>query len=196
MREMLEDIGYVDCQVIDILTEGASLAGEIASSPIFESQFKPCLATLSQLEVDATKRNEVIMNMTKSSGSKETDRQLLDETRLEVEKGWAEGPIPLESLPAGSVISRRFPLVQGNKTRMIDDYSISGVNDSCVINNKLDLHAIDTLCAMVRNFFMGCGAMGKDCSLVAKIYDLKSAYRPSPCQSSPLQICFCERLQL
>ena len=35
MREMLEDIGYVDCQVIDILTEGASLAGEIASSPIF-----------------------------------------------------------------------------------------------------------------------------------------------------------------
>jgi hypothetical protein len=47
MREMLEDIGYVDCQVIDILTEGASLAGEIASSPIFESQFKPCLATLS-----------------------------------------------------------------------------------------------------------------------------------------------------
>ena len=198
MREMLEDIGYVDCQVIDILTEGASLAGEIASSPIFESQFKPCLATLSQLEVDATKRNEVIMNMTKSSRSKETDRQLLDETRLEVEKGWAEGPIPLESLPAGSVISRRFPLVQGNKTRMIDDYSISGVNDSCVINNKLDLHAIDTLCAMVRSFFMGCGAMGKDCSLVAKTYDLKSAYRQVPVNPAHYKYAFvsvynCER---
>ena len=108
------------------------------------------------------------MNMTKSSGSEETDRQLLEETRLEVEKGWAEGPIPFESVAAGSVISRRFPLIQGRKTRMIDDYSISGVNDSCVINNKLDLHIIDTFCALVRSFFLGCGAIGKDCSLVAR----------------------------
>ena len=45
------------------------------------------------------------MNMTKSSGSEETDRQLLEETRLEVEKGWAEGPIPFESVAAGSVTS-------------------------------------------------------------------------------------------
>ena len=198
MREMLEDIGYKDCQVVDILTEGASLAGEIASSPIFASQFKPCLATLSQLEVDAGKRNEVIMNMTKSSGSEETDRQLLEETRLEVEKGWAEGPIPFESVAAGSVISRRFPLIQGSKTRMIDDYSISGVNDSCVINNKLDLHIIDTFCALVRSFFLGCGAIGKDCSLVAKTYDLKSAYRQVPVHPAHYKYAFvsvynCER---
>jgi hypothetical protein len=180
MREMLEDIGYADCQVVDVLSTGASLAGEVSSSPIFESQFKPCLATLAQLESEAQKRNEVILNMTKTSGSAETDRQLLAETRLEVERGWAEGPIPINELPPGSLISRRFPLVQGNKTRMIDDYSISGVNDSCIIHNKLDLHVIDTFCAVVRSFFLGCGTAGKDSSLLAKTYDLKSAYRQVP----------------
>ena len=111
LREMLEDIGYEDCQVVDILTEGASLAGEISASPIFEAQFKPCLATLRQLEADAEKRNEVILNLIKSSGSPEIDRQLLDETKLEVQRGWAEGPISGQEMAKGPVISRRFPLV-------------------------------------------------------------------------------------
>ena len=73
-----------------------------------------------------------------------------------------------------------FLLVQGNRTRMIDDYSISGVNDSCVIHNKLDLDVIDAFCAVVRSFFLGCNAVGKSSGLVAKTYDLKSAYRQVP----------------
>lgn len=80
----------------------------------------------------------------------------------------------------GATISKRFPLTQGDKTRMIDDFSISGVNDSCEIHNKLDLHMIDTFCAVVKQYFRACSSMGQDCSLVAKTYDLKSAYRQVP----------------
>ena len=113
--------------------------------------------------------------MTKSSGSEEEDRKLLEETQLEVERGWSEGPIPIAELSEDAVISRRFPLVQGSRTRMIDDYSVSGVNDSCVIHNKLDLHVVDTFCALVRKYFAECGKSQVDSSLLGKTYDLKNA---------------------
>ena len=38
---------------------------------------------------------------------------------------------------------------------MIDDYSISGVNDSCTLNSKLDLHVIDTFVATIKAYFQG-----------------------------------------
>ena len=33
---------------------------------------------------------------------------------------------------------------------MIDDFSISGVNDSCEIHSNIDLHNIDTFCALIK----------------------------------------------
>ena len=54
--------------------------------------------------------NEAVMRMTTSSGNAEFDEQLLAETLLEVEKGRAEGPFPLDSLEPGATVSRRFPL--------------------------------------------------------------------------------------
>ena len=63
---------------------------------------------------------------------------------------------------------------------MIDDFSISGVNDSCEVNNKLDLHMIDTFCSLVKMFFRRCAETSSDSSLNAKTYDLKSAYRQMP----------------
>ena len=39
----------------------------------------------------------------------------------------------------GSTISRRFPLQQGQKIRMIEDYSVSGVNDSLHYPHKVGL---------------------------------------------------------
>ena len=48
---------------------------------------------------------------------------------------------------------------------MIDDFSISGVNDSCEAESKIDLHRIDTFCSLVRCYFEGCGAHGATSSL-------------------------------
>ena len=183
-REMLEDIGYEDVQALNLLSEGATLAGEVAKSEAFETQFKPCLATIEQLEGDSARRNQLVLQMTCSSGSEETDLQLLEETELEIKKGWAEGPFQLQDLEEGSTISRRFPLVQPNKTRMIDDFSISGVNDSCVSHNRVDLHLVDTFCAMVKCFFGRCNQAGVDSELRAKTYDLTSAYRQVPIKPS------------
>ena len=179
-KEILDDIGFLDTGALDLLSGGSPLAGPIEASPSFEAQFRPCLATVEQLTNNAPKMNEAVLRMTTSSGDLSLDKQLLEETLAEVEKGWAEGPFQLVDLPEGSTISRRFPLTQGAKTRMIDDFSISGVNDSCEVSNKLDLHMIDTFCSLIKLYFRQCTAGGRQSGLRAKTYDLKSAYRQVP----------------
>jgi hypothetical protein len=109
-------------------------------------------------------------------------------TREEVRLGWAVGPIA--QVPKGSVVSRRFPLAQRNKTRMIDDYSISGVNDTASSHKKVDLHMVDTFAAVLREFFQRCGEHGKASEILAKTYDLKSAYRQVPIKEEHLQFSY------
>ena len=128
--------------------------------------------------------------MTKSAGSPDLDSAVLKETMEEIEKGWADGPWPLEALEQGATISRRFPLQQGDKIRMIDDYSISGVNDSCTLNSKLDLHVVDTFVATIKAFFQAMTAAGRETLVLAKTYDLKSAYRQVPVLSSHLKFAY------
>ena len=79
------------------------------------------LMTAEQLERGASKRNETILATTVTSGDEELDRLMLKETRKELAKTWVRGTFSLRGLQPGSVISRRLPLVQPNKTRMIDD---------------------------------------------------------------------------
>ena len=188
--EILDSIQYEDKAALNILREGSTLAGRIESCCIFEQQFKPCLMTLDQLEGGAKRRNQAILAMTCSCGDEALDQQVLAETRAELEKQWARGPFELDTLPEGAVISRRFPLVQSNKVRMIDDFSISGINDSCTIHSKIDLHMIDTLGAVIRRYFQACGAKECDSRLLAKTFDLKSAYRQVPIQSQHLKYAF------
>lgn len=157
------------------------MAGDVVSSLVFQESYKPCLTTLEQLQENVAKRNQLILGMTKSSGDKRLDMAVLEETKAEIRLGWADGPWSLDSLEEGATVSRRFPLDQHDKIRMIDDYSISGVNDSCTVNAKLDLHVVDTFVATIKSYFAGMQASQKDtASLLAKTYDLKSAYRQIP----------------
>ena len=151
-REILSDLEYDDMGALALLENGATSAGEIEQTNIFQTQFKPCLVTMEQLTSDASRRNEFILSLTKNPGDLALDERLLAETREELECGWAEGPFDVGSLEPGATKSRRFALVQGPKTRMIDDFSISRMKDSCIIHNKIDLHLIDTFAAVIKYF--------------------------------------------
>ena len=186
-REIFESLNYEDIEVLQLLEKGSTLAGEIDSSSMFQPSFKPCIITVQQLESQAEMRNNLVMRMTRSSGDKALDEAVLRETREEIACRWADGPWNLDDLEYGSTISRRFPLQQGQKIRMIDDYSVSGVNDSCTIHTKLDLHVVDTFIAAIQAYFDGMAALGRDSSLVAKTYDLKSAYRQVPVRNDHLK---------
>ena len=70
---------------------------------------------------------------------------------------------------------------------MIDNYTVSGVNDSCTIHTKLDLHVVDTFIAAVRFYFDDMMRLGRETSLQAKTYHLKSAYRQVPIREDHLK---------
>lgn len=126
----------------------------------------------------------MVLNLTKSSGDPELDHVLLSETLEEISLGWIEGPFGLEDLEPGAAISRRFALRQGAKARLIDDFSVSGVNDFCVSHGKIELRLVDAFPSLIRAFFKQGKLKGDDCSLQAKTYDLKSAYRQVPIHPS------------
>ena len=189
-KEILESLHYEDIEALKILEEGSTLAGEIEGAKVFQQAYKPCLSTLEQLEENAEKRNLLVLSMTKSSASLDLDAAVLQETRDEVNKGWADGPWSLEQLEKGATISKRFPLAQGEKVRMIDDYSVSRVNDSCTVNSKLDLHMIDTFVAVIKAYFEQMKGAMADSSLLAKTYDLKAAYRQIPVRKDHLKYAY------
>ena len=181
-HEILLDIGYKDMECLGLLERGWTLAGEIENCDIFKAQYKPCL-TLDQSKKDSKRRNDYILKLTV------LDKQL-DETREELSKGGAEGPFSLDDLEDGATISRRCPLVQGSKTRMIDDFRISGVTDSCSTFNEIDLHVVDTFASVVRQFFEKIGKSGVCGLLEGKTYDLKSAYRQIPIMQEHLKFAY------
>ena len=184
--EILASIDYEDMDVLELLRVGSPLAGDIPKCNVFEDLYKPCMLTMNQLLKEAPARNNAILASCKSSGNKQVDEQLLAETREEVNRGWAVGPFP--AVPDGCVVSRRFPLIQRNKTRMIDDFTVSGINDTAASQNKIDLHMVDTFAAVIREFFLRRNEAGMASNLVAKTYDLKSAYRQVPIREDHL--CF------
>ena len=189
-REILKEMDYEDMAALDILQQGSPLAGEVPHSEVFRSSFKPCLSTLRQLQAEAPKRNALVLSMVQSAGDQELDKAVLEETQLEVARGWADGPWSFEQMEEGATLSRRFPIRQGAKIRLIDDYSASGVNDSCAVHTKVDLHAVDTFVGVVKSYLDGMGVRKKKSSLLAKTYDLKSAYRQIPIQQSHLKFAY------
>ena len=194
-QKILDSMSYEDKDVLELLKFGSPLAGEIPKCEAFEELLKPCMLTMAQLLREAPKRNQAILATCKSTGDLNVDRQLLQETRDELAKGWAVGPFA--DVPERCVLSRRFAVVQKNKTRMIDDYTISGINDTAAAQNKVDLHMVDTFAAVVREFFRRCGEEARASHLLAKTYDLKSAYRQVPIAEEHLRfsfscICNCE----
>ena len=70
-----------------------------------------------------------IRHRTVSCGNREMDALLWSKTLEEVDKGHLEGPFEFESVPEDCLISSRFPIMQGDKLRPIDNYSSSLINE-------------------------------------------------------------------
>lgn len=187
IKEMLAQINYQDIKAVDLLVEGSSLAGEIPKIPVWCDKFKPAMSTIQQLEQRAPGMNQYIVASMASSGDDTLDEAVWDETQSELAKGWIDGPWRYDHLPGGSVISRRFGLRQSTKVRVIDDFSCSGVNDTCQTHSKPELHAIDCFCGLVKAWFKRSLTADTSGLLLAKTYDLKSAYRQVPVATSHLK---------
>lgn len=174
---MLKHYGYPDLGVVEELKAGASLTGDVTETGMLPFKFTPALLTDDALRVHSALRREQILAEPRGSGDPEVDKAVWDQTLVEKEQGWLRGPIPLENVPSNSPISRRFGLRQKHKIRLIDDFSESSVNATVSVFESPVLHTVDVACASVMHWFACAKAENMDPSLVARTFDLSSAYR-------------------
>jgi hypothetical protein len=81
------------------------------------------------------------------------DDEVFKQTTDEVKSGWLSGPFSEDQLNSKFewwVPARRFGIVQGSKTRVIDDFSECSQNDATTTHERLDTGGIDAVAALVR----------------------------------------------
>ena len=187
MRQIIQLEGYEDQRLADDVEHGFSLVGDSPASTVLPPKLVPATISKDDLCRNADKANKALRFMTRSSGDLELDESLWAKTQAEVEKGWLVGPIPWDQLPAGSAVSRRFPLAQAGKIRPIDDLSQSQVNSTVNTFEQATVDGPDVICSYAV-FFMRClSSNGQSTQLLGRSLDLASAYRQLAIADDSLQ---------
>ena len=185
-EEMLKHYEYPDMEVVNELKFGSPLTGDVPQTSMLPFKFTPSLLTREALGMQSALRRDQVLSDPKGSGDAEVDAEVWQQTMDEVAKNWLRGPIPLEEVPADAPISRRFGLRQKHKIRLIDDFSESSVNGTV----SVFLHTVDVACAAIMHWFSCSQAAGCDSKLLARTFDLSSAYRQVGLDASGRDVAF------
>ena len=170
-REILKDLEYPDMDVVDEMLGGVKLTDQTPCTNVFPAAFKPAKHTVSDLEANAMSAQRRILESIKSQGH--LDKPLEEKVDEEVGLGWLSEPVDPADVPCNASISRRFAIEQGDKIRLIDDLSDSGVNGSVQTTESPKPQSLDIVAAMV----LECLRKLNKSQVIGKTYDLKSAYR-------------------
>ena len=168
LKHLLDEAGHEDAGLVEDIQRGFDLTGALPRSGVFNQKFRPANMTCEDLRKVSNLSREVLLESVQSSGDKEIDLSLLATTLKEVEKGFIQGPIYKEELPAGSTLTKRFPVKQKNKVRPIDDYKASLVNFAVIQNEGVTIHTIDHIASMIA-FWMRSGSLGAKDGLAANL---------------------------
>ncbi|CAE7252640.1 unnamed protein product, partial [Symbiodinium sp. CCMP2456] len=149
-RDLLEETGFPDMSVVDLLTEGVPLVGQETESPLFSKRPKPKDLEPDQLKAQAVLRRRALQRM-KGLTSEQDYKALKEETAEEVAAGFLSGPYHSEQEVSdllkteGWSLSPRFLLRQGedSKIRIIDDFKMSAVNRAFGSSSFLELQDTD-----------------------------------------------------
>ncbi|OLP77373.1 hypothetical protein AK812_SmicGene42573 [Symbiodinium microadriaticum] len=118
------------------------------------SRQRPLSMLTKQRILLAVWRRQKVVSSCRPSDDANLDEELWQQTMAECEKGWVSGPYMSEAEVSRVLASdewlctKRFPLIQGDKIRLIDDALASGVNAAFSTFNKLKLMDIDTLVSL------------------------------------------------
>ena len=179
LEQLLSDAGHEDTGLVEDIKHGFDLTCALPRSGVFNQKFRPASMTCEDLRKVSNLSREVLLESVQSSGDKETDHSLFATTLKEVEKGFPQGPIGKECLPAGSTLTKRFPVKQKNKVRPIDDWKASLVNFAVSQSEGVTIHTIDHIASMIA-FWLKSGSLSAKESLVAKCWALSDAYKQVP----------------
>ena len=153
-KEMLSDIGYDDMSVVDLLTVGVKVVGDLPKVGIWKPDDKRARITVKAALYGSKEAKE---RVSKPSGTtwSDIDETLVESTYKEVSEGHLLGPFTEKQMDErlGSKVwlpARRFPIKQGDKVRPIDDFSENGHNWAFGTVEKIELKSLDTVVALSR----------------------------------------------
>ena len=203
-RELLVETGFPDLEIYDEVLEGIKLVGPACESGAFPSGLTSAQQSVSQLRSQAVWRRRTSIGKRRTSGDQEADLELWEQSLQEVQSGWLDGPFYEEDEVSQRVntehwiCTRRFPLKQPNKVRLIDDGLESGLNSAYSCYNKLTLMDMDAVVSLANtvlrafssedgfSIMLSTGQVlsGRvhqgwqgDSTLLGRTLDLKSAYK-------------------
>jgi hypothetical protein len=149
LEVLLAQIQWPDTKLVEDMVAGFSITGHTPFSGVFLEEPKVASITEQSLRASSTINNQTLMVRTKSSGDEDIDIKLWSSVKDEAESGWLTGPfynlhdLSLHLNNQEPHLSRRFPLVQGDKIRSIDDLCESNVNAAFASCEKIWLMDTD-----------------------------------------------------
>ena len=199
LREMLRAIGFPSTEALfHCLCAGFPVVGEFPRTGVFPPDDRRPERELTDLWRSSRQAVDRLLREDGGSGDPEVDEFVLDESLLEVERGWLEGPFSPEDLNEDLghwIPNRRFGVRQGGCCRAIDDFSESGVNSALGAVETIDPDNLDRVIVNAKAHIEAFCAADHERSeqspfrglvrhpdheqavLVARMFDLASAYR-------------------
>ena len=153
-KRLMEQTSFKDVSLFQEMIDGFDLVGQAATSEEFPYLHKPALQSVRELQKKAKWLRASVIGKCKASDRPDLDEITWSKTIEERDRGWLQGPFTLDQVEAmarGSewIATRRFPLEQKDKVRMIDDCLASGLNSAFSSSNKLQLMDVDVLVSLV-----------------------------------------------
>ena len=171
-KEILHELNYSDCSVVDDICKGFPLTGWAKKTDVFESCVRKPEHSLEQLKKKSKGLNAAVLGSLAKGDWTEVDGKVWSDTQDELDKGWLALPADVPFF----FVAKRFGLVQKEKIRMIDDFSVCGINSAYGLTEKLRVQAVDELASFLA-LLLNHPAHSTLPQVVGRTYDLKSAYK-------------------
>ena len=170
---MLTDLGFPDETLIQDIATGFKLSGWMPDSNLFQKNVKSPTLTLEALQQSTESFNSKVRTQMQLRQDQVLETDTWNETEHELEQGW------IWEDDSGQwdrkAVARRFGIRQGQKTRVIDDCTVCGLNLTVGTKEKFTLHSVDQMCSMIDHSLEM--AAEPHCPILGRTYDLKSAYK-------------------
>ena len=171
-KEILQELQYSDFSVVDDICNGFPLTGWAKKTDVFESCVRRPEHSLEQLKKKSKGLNAAVLGSLSKGDWTEVDSKVWADTKDELDKGWLSQAFDVPF----SFVAKRFGLVQKDKVRVIDDFSVCGINSAYGLTEKLRAQAVDELASFLA-LILNHPEHPAIPQIVGRTYDLKSAYK-------------------
>ncbi|CAE7838062.1 URC1 [Symbiodinium sp. CCMP2592] len=178
---ILQGIGFPDKQLVRDMRSGFRITGWLPDTDTRPSKVVPPVMHREEVWDIRKKHNHQIWSQCKPSADPKLDRELWEQSLKECAQGWATLETGHTQAPENCVLGRRFPVVQGDKTRPIDDLSVSSVNSSLGSDEKIVVQPSSSTISLALHIQSRCLSSKRKASQPAgmkgRTFDLKTAFK-------------------